>query len=164
MCWKAVHDFTTCSAAPWWSMSNNSKRYNGQKLELAKIQIWEKMWSSQVKLNNLKDTHLSFLAYLSALASSHLSWVSLFCSVQGVGRHTREITDPSERPSTSAGRQPGTFTDTRHREEAVEEEDLDPGVTDLQERFRTSPALRSTLEHIVQQLDILTQVRSKHFS
>ncbi|KAK3535976.1 hypothetical protein QTP70_022850 [Hemibagrus guttatus] len=77
---------------------------------------------------------------------------------EGAGRHTRGITDPSERPGTSAGRRPATFTDTQHREEAVEEEDLDPGVSDLQEeRSGTSPALRSTLEHIVQQLDILTQ-------
>ncbi|GAA6089305.1 POC1 centriolar protein homolog B isoform X1 [Tachysurus ichikawai] len=80
------------------------------------------------------------------------------CTQQGAGRHTSQITDPSEHPSTSIGRNLAIFTDIHHREEAVEEDNLEPRLTDLQEeRSVTSPALRNTLEHIVQQLDILTQ-------
>lgn len=49
----------------------------------------------------------------------------------------------------------------QHQEEASEEEIFQPRVTNLQkEHSESSPALRSTLEHIVQQLDILTQVSS----
>ncbi|MCJ8734471.1 hypothetical protein PDJAM_G00235740 [Pangasius djambal] len=75
----------------------------------------------------------------------------------GADRHASGITDPREHPSMGAGLA-SAFTHTHHQEEAGEEENLGPGVTDLQdERSGTSPALRSTLEHIVQQLDILTQ-------
>lgn len=71
--------------------------------------------------------------------------------------------DPKERPSSSSGLT-STFTHTHHQAESGEEDNLVPGVTDLQEEHsRTSPVLRSTLEHIVQQLDILTQVSSATF-
>lgn len=103
------------------------------------------------------DPLLLFPASFSGLTFSHLL-LPYFAFIQGAGRHLSQLTDPTEHPSTSAGLA-FTFTPGQHQEEAGEAEHLEPGVTDLQEENSgTSPALRSTLEHIVQQLDILTQV------
>lgn len=78
-----------------------------------------------------------------------------FALVQAAGG----TTEPRDRPSSNAT---SAFTHTQQQQ--AEEENLVPGVTGLQEeRTRSSPVLRSTLEHIVQQLDVLTQVSSATF-
>ncbi|KAL7885503.1 hypothetical protein AOLI_G00057980 [Acnodon oligacanthus] len=79
-------------------------------------------------------------------------------SMTGVSGHAGGVPGYRDRPSTSRA-SASTFTHA-HEEQEEDEEEERPGLGItylLDERSGLPPAFRSTLEHIVQQLDILTQ-------